>query len=57
MIMTNHPKIDELKKSGRLPSPKGAALQVLDLCQRDDVTNQEVAYAIQADPALSALLI
>lgn len=49
--------MDELKASGRLPSPKGAALQVLYLCQTDDVTNQEVVYAIQADPALSARLI
>ena len=32
-------------------------MQVLLLSQREDVTNQEVAYAIQADPALSAMLI
>ena len=32
-------------------------MQVLLLCQRDDVTSQELAYAIQADPALSSRLI
>lgn len=32
-------------------------MQVLLLSQKEDVTNQEVAYAIQADPALSAMLI
>lgn len=55
--MDAHSRLKELKASGRLPSPKGAALQVLLLCQRDDVTTQEVVYAIQADPALSARLI
>ncbi len=49
--------LDELKEHGQLPSPRGAALHVLQLCQKDDVTNQEVAHAIQADPALSARLI
>ena len=55
--MGNNSKLNELKVSGNLPSPKGAALQVLLLCQQEDVTNQEIAYAIQADPALSARLI
>lgn len=50
-------RLEELKANGRLPSPKGAALQVLLLCQKDDVTNQELAHAIKADPALSARLI
>lgn len=55
--MDSHFSLNELKASGRLPSPKGAALQVLLLCQRDDVSSQEVTYAIQSDPALSARLI
>lgn len=55
--MDGHSKIEMLKAEGRLPSPKGAAMQVLLLCQQDDVTNQEVAHAIQADPALSVRLI
>jgi two-component system cell cycle response regulator len=55
--MADNSKLDEIKKSGHLPSPKGAALQVLYLCQKDDVTNHEVVYALQADPALSARLI
>jgi len=50
-------KLEELKANGRLPSPKGAALQVLLLCQKDDVSNQQLAHAIKADPALSARLI
>jgi two-component system, cell cycle response regulator len=55
--MEKSSKFSELKANGRLPSPKGAALQVLLLCQKDDLTNQELAHAIQADPALSARLI
>ena len=55
--MSGNSKLEELKKNGYLPSPKGAAVQVLRLCQKEDVTNQEVAHAIQADPALSARLI
>ena len=55
--MVMHSRLDELKASGRLPSPKGAALQVLLLCQKDNASNQEIVHAIQADPALSARLI
>jgi diguanylate cyclase (GGDEF)-like protein len=55
--MVSQSKLKVLRLEGRLPSPKGAAVQVLLLCQKDDVTNQQVAHAIQADPALSARLI
>ena len=55
--MQNQYSIDKLKANGSLPSPKGAALQVLQLCQQDEVTNQDIARAIQGDPALSARLI
>ena len=55
--MVMHSRLDDLKASGRLPSPKGAALQVLLLCQKDNASNKEIAHAIQADPALSARLI
>jgi hypothetical protein len=41
----------ELKASGNLPSPKGSALRVLELCQRDDVTLPEIIHVMQIDPA------
>ena len=46
-----------LKTSGLLPSPKGAALAVLRLTQKDSSTAAELAHAVEADPALVARLI
>jgi len=40
-----------------LPTPKGVAMQVIQLTHKDDVTNQEIAHAIKSDPALSSRLI
>ncbi len=42
----------ELKASGNLPSPKGPALKVLELCQRDNVTLPEIIQVLQFDPAM-----
>jgi diguanylate cyclase (GGDEF)-like protein len=55
--MTRSPRFDALKAEGNLPSPKGVALQVIQLTQQNDVTNQQIAYAIKADPALSGRVI
>lgn len=48
---------DELKTTGKLPSPSGVALQIIELTRRDDVALAELAHAVQADPALSGRLI
>lgn len=50
-------KVEQLKLNGQLPSPKGVALAIIKLCRRDDVTVNEVALAIQPDPALTGRLI
>ncbi len=55
--MVSDPKFEALKADGNLPSPKGIALQVIRLTQKDDVTNHEIAHAIKADPALSGRVI
>lgn len=55
--MVNHSKLAELQASGRLPSPKGTALRVIELTNKDGVTNQEIAHAIKSDPALASRVI
>jgi diguanylate cyclase (GGDEF)-like protein len=50
-------KYEELKATGRLPSPKGVAAAVLRLSQRDDVTNADLARLVKSDPAFAGRLI
>lgn len=49
--------LDQLKATGKLPSPKGVALEVIRLCQREDATTGELARLIQTDPALCGRLL
>ena len=50
-------QVEQLAMSGQLPSPKGVALAVLELSQRDNATLAEIARVVQTDPALSGRLI
>ena len=50
-------RLQELRAMGELPSPKGAALAVMRLTQKDDVTIAELVRAVQTDPALVGRLI
>ena len=52
-----NPRFDELKATGKLPSPAGVALAVIELCRRDGATIDEIAHAVRADPALSGRII
>jgi diguanylate cyclase (GGDEF)-like protein/PAS domain S-box-containing protein len=56
-LMNSRSKFEELKAGGHLPSPKGVALQVILLTQKDGVSNQQISHAIKADPVLSARVI
>lgn len=47
----------KLKLSGRLPTPKGVALEVINLTQRENASNQDIVRLISADPALSMRVI
>ncbi len=49
--------LENLRSIGRLPSPSGVALNIMDMCRKDDVTVDKVAHAVQADPALTGRLI
>ena len=47
----------QLKASGDLPSPKGAALAIIRLTQRDDTSLADLAHAVKSDPAFVGRLI
>ncbi|MEW6313826.1 MAG: diguanylate cyclase [Pseudomonadota bacterium] len=49
--------LDKIRASGELPSPTGVALEVMRLLKKKDVTLQEVARVIKADPALAGRII
>lgn len=56
------PKIDisqfeQLKASGDLPSPKGAALAIIRLTRKDDLSLSELARVIKTDPAFVGRLV
>ena len=47
----------KLKTAGLLPSPKGVAFTVMQLCQKDEISLTEVAHAIRGDPVLAGRII
>ena len=49
--------IDQLNIRDSLPSPKGVALAILQLCRNDDISISEITKLIQTDPVLSYRLI
>ncbi|HZR02860.1 MAG TPA: diguanylate cyclase [Burkholderiales bacterium] len=55
--MIPSPRFDELKTTGKLPSPAGVALAVIDLCRQDNVSVDSISRAVCADPALSGRII
>jgi two-component system, cell cycle response regulator len=55
--VTNPSRFEELKTTGKLPSPAGVALAVVELCRRDGTSIDEIAHAVRADPALSGRII
>lgn len=57
MEAAESPLLSRLKISNRLPTPKGVALEVINLTQREDVSNHDIVRLIGADPALSARVI
>lgn len=50
-------KLQELKAMGDLPSPKGAALAVMRLTRKEEVSIEELAHMVQTDPALVGRVI
>lgn len=50
-------KFEQLKATGVLPSPKGAAMAIIRLTRRDDISLSELAHAVKSDPAFVGRLI
>lgn len=46
-----------LKRTARLPTPPGTALEILRLCQQDDISISALSDTLAADPALSVRLL
>jgi len=46
-----------LKATGKLPSPKGVALSIIKLLQRDDFRVSELVRLVQSDPAIAGRLL
>lgn len=50
-------KFEEFKANGKLPSPRGVALQIIQLAGQEDATPQQVAHLVNNDPALAGRII
>jgi two-component system, cell cycle response regulator len=48
---------DELNRTKKLPSPSGTTLKVIQLCNDEKTSLNDIARVIQTDPALSAELL
>jgi diguanylate cyclase (GGDEF)-like protein len=55
--MSNTTQFEELKVSGKLPSPSGVALELMRLMEKGDATVEELTKLVQMDPALTGRLI
>jgi diguanylate cyclase (GGDEF)-like protein len=47
----------QLKATGKLPSPKGVALSIIRLLQRDDYRIADLVQLVQSDPAIAGRIL
>lgn len=57
MDQTVNQKFEDFKTRGKLPSPHGVALQIIQLADKEDTTTQQIARLINNDPALAGRII
>lgn len=57
MKLVDSTRYAKLKESGQLPSPKGLALAIISLLQRDDYKLDELVRLIQTDPVIAVEML
>lgn len=57
MELTQNSIIQEIKTSGRLPSPTGVALTILDLTRDPNTSTKDMAKVLVGDPSLTGQLL
>ena len=57
MHLLNPERYKQLNASGQMPSPKGVALAVIRLLQRDDYKIDDLVRLVQSDPAIAGELL
>jgi diguanylate cyclase (GGDEF)-like protein len=50
-------KFQEFKAHGKLPSPRGVALQIIKLANNENTTTQQISNLISKDPALAGRIV
>lgn len=50
-------RFDALKATGKLPSPKGVALSIIRLLQREDFRIADLVQLVQSDPAIAGRIL
>lgn len=50
-------KLEQLRITGQLPSPKGVALAIMEISRREDASLDEITRIVQTDPALASRLL
>jgi len=49
--------IEQLRLNGWLPSPKGVALAIMQICRRDNANLEDIARVVQTDPVTCGRLL
>ena len=57
MDQTINQQFEKFNSHGKLPSPRGVALQVIHLTEQNEVTAQQVARLINNDPSLASRIL
>ena len=57
MLLTDNSIMTELTASGRLPSPTGVALTILELSRDPDSSTEDMTQVLKGDPALAGQIL